>query len=254
MLLNSTQQHVNDVCGADFRQGWGRLGASPHQQWLRAGLIFIACYWFVTFNYIVFSALTASQMMHDAKAYGEKDTAEDFWDDPLSEQAKWLLDILKIFDFWHLVGSIALFVILMIMRQRVRKQFLIPSCCDGPGAQPITVCSTVEDALAVFCCPVCAVAQVARHVHATNEGCQPFDDPGPADLLPQGFTYPNVQGGGNMTVVTTGATAPPQNYMYGGAAGVVQGNAVQEAEVAAGAPIPRAVLASEEPGAPPAKP
>jgi len=54
--------------------------------------------------------------------------------------------------------------------------------------------------------------------------------------------------------VTTGATAPPQNYMYGGAAGVVQGNAVQEAEVAAGAPIPRAVLASEEPGAPPAKP
>mmetsp|Transcript_8225 Transcript_8225/g.20077 ORF Transcript_8225/g.20077 Transcript_8225/m.20077 type:complete len:360 (+) Transcript_8225:61-1140(+) len=233
--------------------GWQKLGETPFQQWMRSGLILITVYWFFCFNYWVFSALGAAQMMQDREAYGVRPGSGWDFNKPLSKRAEWLMETVQFFDIGNTLISIVLFVIIVILRGKVRAQFLIPAACDARGG-PATACGACEDVCIVCCCTTCAIAQVAQHVHATNEGCQPFQDPGPADLLAQGYSYPNEAGGSNIRVVTHGT--PPQalatNYMYGAQQGVTQGQVV-DAELEAGAPVPRATLASEEPGAPPPK-
>jgi len=150
-------------------------------QWLRLLSVLACIYIFCSFNYSIFEYLAIEEYHNDI---AKSPYHDGYYHVQLSDETRELYAWAQVFDVGTVLMMTVFCVLLMILRQRVRNRFLIPTMCETVvGENPC--CGLLEDFACVIFCQPCAMAQMARHTLALVGGnCDPYSDPGPIEVFP----------------------------------------------------------------------
>ena len=124
--------------GLGCLRGWG---PTTFLQWLRFLSVFAAIYIFCSFNYTVFEALAADEY---AKDIAKSPYHDDHYHIQLSDETMDLYGWARFFDWGTVIMTTIFLVFLMLLRQRVRRRFLIPTMCEQRAGEN-DFCGLCED-------------------------------------------------------------------------------------------------------------
>mmetsp|Transcript_3109 Transcript_3109/g.7763 ORF Transcript_3109/g.7763 Transcript_3109/m.7763 type:complete len:331 (-) Transcript_3109:336-1328(-) len=180
-----------------FSPGCNILGNTPFKQWLRITTFVMALMWMCWFMMARINGSIASLYWEDYVNHQNDPNNHTPYNPnapyspgsnqwvPSPETTRKIREAVVALDFFDslvwLMGVGFTFVI-CFLRFRTRTKFLIPTTFDSPGQRPAAL-GPCEDFCCAWCCACCSLAQMARHTHAADDGCDLCTDPGPAETM-----------------------------------------------------------------------
>jgi len=149
--------------------GLSTWGPTTFKQWLRFLSVFAFIYIFCSFNYSIFEHLASEEYYNDV-AKSPYNGGAGHYHVQISDETKELYAWAQVFDVGTVLMTTVFCVLLMILRQRVRQRFLIPTMCETrAGENPC--CGILEDFACMTFCQVRTLVCVPVFLHACPKAC-----------------------------------------------------------------------------------